>query len=219
MVSQSSTKFAESRKDILILWHIHAEVAGSGKGRRHRADVLNRAVIVFVSACWESYIEDSAREAFDYMLRFSTTPDVFRARVKTLAARELRDSKDERRIWELAGSGWKKTLLDHRDTVLENWLKDFNTPKSRQVAELFHGLLNLPDITKDWTWVDMTPEQARTKLDEYIAIRGNIAHRTKHDRAVHKNMGKDFMTHVVRLVEQTDEVLYEHLRALVDASD
>lgn len=153
------------------------------------------------------------------MLRFSTTPDVFPAKVKTLATRELRNSKDERRVWELAGSGWKKVLSDHRDVVLEKWLKDFNTPKSRQVADLFIGLLNLPDVTKNWTWADVSSEQARAKLDEHITIRGNIAHRTRHDQEVHKNMGKDFMTHVVRLVEKTDEALYEHLRALVGASN
>lgn len=217
MTSQSSAKFAQSRKDILMLWHIHAEVAGRGKGRKHRADVLNRAVIVFVSACWESYVEDSARETYDRLLQVSTTPDVFPSRVRTLAARELRESKDERRIWELAGSGWKSVLSDHRDAVLERWLKNFNTPKSKQTSELFMGLPNISDITSNWSWTGMSPEQARHKLDEYITIRGNIAHRTKHDQIVHKNTGKDFMTHVVRLVEKTDEVLETHLQLLVDA--
>ena len=143
MVSESSLKFAQSKKDILMLWHIHAEVAGSGKGRKHRADVLNRAVIIFISACWESYVEDSAREAFDYLLQFANTPEVVPARIRTLAARELRESKDERRIWELAGYGWKKVLSDHRDVVLEKRLRAFNTPKSIQVSQLYSELLDL----------------------------------------------------------------------------
>lgn len=218
MGSQASTRFAQSSKDILMLWHIHAEVAGRGKGGKQRADVLNRAAVIFISACWESYVEDAAREAFDCLLRYSTTPDVFPSKVRTLASRELRESRDERRIWELAGSGWKTVLADHRDVVLENWLKDFNTPKSRQVNELFAELLNLRDVTTSWTWPDMSAEQARTKLDKYVVIRGNIAHRTKHNEAVYKSAGKDFRSHVVRLVEKTDEALGTHLQELTNTS-
>lgn len=217
MGSQASTRFAQSRKDILMLWHIHAEVAGRGKGRKHRADVLNRAAVVFISACWESYVEDVAREAFDRLLRYSTTPDVVPSKVRTLASRELRESRDERKVWELAGSGWKTVLSGHRDVVLENWLKNFNTPKSRQVSELFAELLNLRDVTTSWTWPDMSAEQARIKLDEYVTIRGNIAHRTKHNEVVYKKIGKDFVSHVVKLVEKTDEALGTHLQELTNA--
>ncbi|HKH11655.1 MAG TPA: HEPN domain-containing protein [Rubrobacter sp.] len=214
MASQASVAFEQSRKDILMLC-IHAEVVGKGKGRRRRADVLNRAVVVFVSACWESYVEDSAKEAFDQLLRFATTPDVIPAKVRALAADELRASKDERDIWKLAESGWKRVLWDYRDKVLEKRLKNFNTPKSQQVSTLFCELLGLRDVTRNWSWADMSTEQARIKLDEYVIIRGNIAHRTKHDQVVHKNMDKDFMTHVVKLVEKTDDALHDHLRALV----
>jgi hypothetical protein len=215
MPSEAYTKFAQSRKDILMLWHIHAEVAGPGKGRRLRADVLNRATIVFISACWESYVEDAAREAFNYLLERTRTPDVFPQKVKTLAAKHLRESKDERRIWELAGSGWRNVLIDHRDLILSRWLRDFNTPKSEQVRALFAGLLNLRDVTACWVWSDMTSEQACAKLNDYISVRGNIAHRTKHDEVVHKNMGKDFLSHVVKLVEKTDEALAVHVQTLI----
>lgn len=217
MPSHAYTRFAESRKDILMLWHIHAEVAGSGKGRRHRADVLNRAAVVFISACWESYVEDVAREAFDSMLEHTSTPTAFPSKVRALAAKQLRESKDERRIWELAGDGWKKVLMDHRDLVLDRWLRDFNTPKAEQVKGLFAGLLNLRDITTNWVWSGMSAEQACAKLNDYIAIRGNIAHRTKHNGVVYKKAGKDFMLHVVKLVDKTDEALAAHVQALANA--
>lgn len=216
MPSDAYTRFAQSRKDILMLWHIHAEVAGSGKGRQHRVDVLNRAAIVFISACWESYVEDVAREAFDFLLEHTSTPTAFPSKVRILAAKQLRESKDERRIWELAGSGWKKVLMNHRDLVLDTWLKDFNTPKAEQVKDLFAGLLNLRDITTNWVWSGMSAEQARAKLNDYIVVRGNIAHRTKHNEVVYKNAGKDFMAHVVKLVEITDEVLAVHVQTLTN---
>ncbi|HEX2740939.1 MAG TPA: HEPN domain-containing protein [Rubrobacter sp.] len=215
MPSEAYTKFDQSGKDILMLWQIHAEVARRGKGRRHRADVLNRAAIVFIAACWESYVEDAAREAFNYLLERTSTPDVFPQKVKTLAAKHLREAKDERRIWELAGSGWRNVLIDHRDLILSRWLRDFNTPKSEQVRTLFAEMLNLRDVTSCWVWSDMTSEQACAKLNDYISIRGNIAHRTKHDEVVHKNMGKDFLSHVVKLVEKTDKALAAHVQTLI----
>jgi hypothetical protein len=86
------------------------------------------------------------------------------------------------------------------------------------VSRLFAELLGLRDITTSWTWPAMSAEQARTKLDEYVVIRGNIAHRTKHNEVVYKSAGKDFRSHVVRLVEKTDEALGTHLQRLTNAS-
>jgi hypothetical protein len=149
MASQSSTSFHVNKKDVEILWHIHAEVAGLGKGRRHRADVLNRTAIVFISACWESYIEDVCMESFDFLLCNVEDPNMIPSKVKTIAAHKLRNDKDERRIWELAGLGWKNILSNHRDAAREVWLKDFNTPKSRQVRALFSDLLGIADITSN----------------------------------------------------------------------
>jgi len=48
-----------TRKTSISLWVIHEEVAGQGAGRKYGIDVLNRAAIVFVTACWESFVEDT----------------------------------------------------------------------------------------------------------------------------------------------------------------
>jgi len=214
MCSQASIRFSENKKDIEILWHVYAEVSRAGKGRKRRADVVTRAAIIFISACWESYIEDVAMEAFDYLLIHASTPDVFPAKVKALAAKELREAKDERRIWELAESGWRKILKSHRDNILEKWLRDFNTPKSKQVSELFANLIDLRDVTSNWNWHETPSDKASSKLDEYVIIRGNIAHRTKHDETIYKSGAKGFLSHVVKLVEKTDEAIRDHLQSL-----
>ena len=214
MCSQARLRFLENKKDIDILWNIYAEVSKTGSARKQRADVINRAAIVFISACWESYIEDVAIEAFDYLLDHASTPDVFPAKVTTLATKELRESKDERRIWELAGSGWRKILKGHRDNIHEKWLQDFNTPKSKQIRELLAKLIDLRDITSHWKWQEISADQACAKLDEYVKVRGNIAHRIKHDQAVYKNKAKEFLSHVVKLVDKTDEAIKNHLQAL-----
>ncbi|HAO10585.1 MAG TPA: hypothetical protein DCQ51_05265 [Planktothrix sp. UBA8407] len=211
MTSQASISFHINKKDVEMLWHIHAEVSGSGKGRKHRADVLNRTAIVFISACWESYIEDVCMEGFDFLLCNVEDPSKIPPKVKTIAARELRNDKDERRIWELAGLGWKNILTNHKEATREIWLKNFNTPKSKQVRTLFLELLGIDDITSNWHWTDTTSETACADLDRFIGIRGNIAHRIKHEETVHKSWAKEFLAHVTSLVNLTDQAISNHL--------
>ena len=92
----------ENRLDILSIWSIYAEVKGRGEKRQQRAEILNRAAIVFTAACWETFVEDLAVEAFDFMLAHAPTPDVIPMRVRTLDTKHLRDDKDERRELEVA---------------------------------------------------------------------------------------------------------------------
>jgi len=44
---------------------------------------------------------------------------------------------------------------------------------------------------------------ARAKLDSYVVLRGQIAHRLKHVTTVYKNLSADYLNHVERLVTIT----------------
>lgn len=68
MPSKSKQTFETNKADIEQLWQIHQDYAGEGRGRKRGVEVLNRSAIIFVTACWESYIEDLAVEAFDFRL-------------------------------------------------------------------------------------------------------------------------------------------------------
>src|ERR1700722_16578051 len=109
MPSIASTHFKENRKDIDTLWKFRKELQQSDPSRESRFEVLHRAAIVFIAACWESYVEDVATEAFDFLLMSAATPEVFPYKVKVLASKELLEQKDERRVWELV-TGWKDVL-------------------------------------------------------------------------------------------------------------
>jgi hypothetical protein len=194
-----------------MLWLFRKELQQDPSSEA-RLEVLHRAAVVLIAACWESYIEDVATEAFDYLLDRAPTPDTFPAKVKVLASKELFEERDARRIWQLV-TGWKDLLQAHRDEIVTKSLKGFNTPKTRQVKELFSDLLDL-DVTSNWVWKDMTFEQAGTLLDEHMIIRGNIAHRTRHSTRVQKRTAKAFLKHVALLVEKTDETVEHHLRRL-----
>lgn len=211
MSSTASARFKDNRKDIDMLWRFRKQLQ-QDSGEEARLEVLHRAAVVFIAACWESYIEDAATEAFDFLLQNAKTPDVFPARVKVLASKELFEEKDERRIWELV-TGWKDVLKNHRNAILKKSLRGFNTPKAKQVKELFIDLLDV-DVTTAWAWQNVSVEQAANHLDTYMTMRGNIAHRTKHSDLVQKKSAKVFLAHVAILVEKTDEAVRNHLQSL-----
>jgi len=211
VASKANQAFLANKTDIDKLWLIHEDAAGAGPGRKHDVEVLNRAAIVFITACWEAYVEDVATEAFDFLLKEAATSDLVPAKVRTLASKELVEAKDQRRVWELADAGWRTVLQKHRDAVIKKWVSSLDTPKTRQVDELFEELIGLVSAHSHWCWQNMTAEDATTKLDEYITTRGQIAHRVRHDDAVYKSWGTDYLDHVERLVAKTDKAVADHL--------
>jgi hypothetical protein len=214
MTSNAKSRFDLQKGDIDQLWDIHQQVAGEGPGRKHGVEVLNKAAIVFITACWESYVEDVCLEAFDFLLANASTPDCFPGRVRTLASKALRADLDETKVWLLAGEGWKQILVTHKEAVKAEWLDKLNTPKTAQVNGLFNKMLGLSSLSGSWSWQRMNSEDASSKLDYYITVRGNIAHRVSHDETVYKDWGTDYLAHVERLVNVTDQKVSSHIASL-----
>jgi hypothetical protein len=214
-MSKAREAFEQNRADIDQLLEIHSKYAGRGVGLKHGVEVLNRAGIVFITACWESYVEDMAKEMFDLLLREATSPSMIPMKVRELATRPIFDQKDSRKIWDLADTGWRSVLVAHREAVMKRWLDPFNTPKTEQVKALYADLLGIPDISSSWRWKGSTPKKASDRLDEYITVRGNIAHRTKHDETVYKDWIYDYSALVHRLIDATELRLYNHFKALL----
>ncbi len=221
MPSNAHDKFGENKKDIGKLWTIHEEWSGVGPGAGRRpaeVEVLNRAAIVFITACWEAYVEDVAMEAFDFLLANAPSASQVPAKVQALAAKSLLDDPNVLRVWDLADTGWKAVLQMHRDAAKEKWVSSLNTPKRAQVDELFESLLGLRSVSAAWLWQKMSSVDAAAKLDAHITIRGNIAHRVTHDATVYKHWGTGYLNHVERLVEKTDAAVAAHLKDALGAA-
>src|SRR5690348_3174204 len=77
--------------EVRRLVQIHAHLTGPKPGRRHDVDILNKSGIVLAVACWEAYVEDLARQAYDAIAAAAATPTVFPMRVLALAGKELRE--------------------------------------------------------------------------------------------------------------------------------
>lgn len=216
MSSNALIAFKSNKQDIVLIWGIHQDVADTagGPGRPSPysgVEVLNRAAIVFICACWEAYVEDAAIEAFDHLCN-APTADAITTKVKALVGESLATASDKSTIWNLADKGWQDVLIAHRQSVMKKWVESFNTPKSAQVDWLFENLLGLRNLTSKWRWKKMTKETAARKLDEFISMRGDIAHRLKSSDNVKKNAGTRFLNHVERLAKATDAALFDHLR-------
>src|SRR6266849_5739461 len=160
MPSKAKTAFLENSKDIVELWRIHQDVAGQGPGRKFGVEVLNRSAIVFITACWESYIEDLATESFDHLLAKATSPAAIPPKVRALATAPIWEQKDPTKVWEIADTGWRALLIAHKAATLEKWLGTFNTPKTVQVNSLYADLLGIKKLSSSWSWQGMSAASA-----------------------------------------------------------
>ena len=211
MPSKAKTAFNENKLDIEELWSIHEEIGGQGAGRKYGVEVLNRSVIIFITACWESYIEDLASEAFDFLLVNAPTSSAIPKKVKTLASKALVADIDKSKVWEIADDGWKTVLQKHRDATLQNWLGSFNTPKTAQINALYEELLGLKNLSSKWYWQKMSKETAQRKLDDFITVRGDIAHRLNTTSTVKKGLGIKYLRHIEGLVDCCEMAIGNHL--------
>ena len=213
MPSKAKRAFLKNQEDLTELWNIHEQVAGEGPGRKHGVEVLNRATIIFVTACWESYIEDLATEAFDALLAGASSATALPAKVRTLATKSIWDQKDASKVWDIADGGWRTLLAGHRKATLQHWLGTFNTPMTDQVNALYLELVGLKNLSSNWAWAGMNSAKAEAKLDKFIKVRGDIAHRLTPGGVVHKGMGRDYLNHVTRISETCELAVRSHLVA------
>ena len=168
--------------------------------------MLNKSAVVLICAFWEAYCEDVAAEALAHLVEH--TPDVgaLPKRLRKQVAAELKENKDELAVWDLAEAGWRDVVLGRLDRyrIERNW--DMNTPKADQIDDFFDRTLGLQKVSQHWRWSGVSASKARRKLNKYVRLRGDIAHRGSAAKAgsVHLSAARDFLNHVERLVKRTD---------------
>lgn len=210
MPSKAKESFDQNKSDIQTLWGIHQKVAGGGQGRKTTdVEVLNRAAVVFITACWESYVEDVASEGFDVLLASVSSADKIPNKIRARVSDPFKEEKNSLKFWGFADGGWRGLMQSYKTDLVSS----LNTPKTENVNDLFRKLLNLSKISSAWKWQRMSSERAATRLDDFITIRGEIAHRVTRKEAVYKGLGISYLTHVEKLVGITDTEVAEHLKS------
>jgi len=211
MPSKALITFQENRKDADALLELHEEKSGDKPGRKFNVAHLNKAVVVFVCAAWEAYCEDIIAEAIEHIVADCSDPKLLPKELRKHIAAQVRSDKNEIAPWDLAMDGWKQLLKANATQFTVSLTGRWNTPKPTQVQELFLKSLGIADITAGWSWQNCDNYTARKKLDEFVTLRGAIAHRLSADKPVHKAQGVDFAAHVERLASIIDQLINDYL--------
>jgi hypothetical protein len=212
MPSQARLAFGENYTDVERLLEIHSELAGDTPGRKHGVEVLNKSAIVLMCAVWEAYCEDIAAEAVEHLIEYAADASKLPKTLRKNVAKELKADLDESAVWKLADDGWKKHLSTRTKAMTEERNRKLNTPKTDNIKRLFDAAIGLPDVPSAWYWSGISAKQAGVKLDGYVSLRGDIAHRARGAENIKKSKVWDFAKHVERLVEKTDVHINDQLR-------
>ena len=182
------------------LLEIHKLIAGEGPGYKHNVQVLNKSGIVLLVACWEAYVEDLAKNAFDVMLKHAATPLKFPEHVLAIAAKEIKKGETTE-IWSLSGDGWKQALVAHKQRILDKYTERnaFNTPSAKNIDKLFSELIGLTSLSSQWHWKGQSAETAQNRLGDLIELRGSIAHRVETAGSVSKTQVTKYKTMISRM--------------------
>jgi len=203
--------FVDNTNEVLNLYLIHETVTGERPGRRYNVEVLNKSCIVLLTACWEAFVEDTASIAFEFLIDNSQDNRRMPKEVRKKVASWIKGDKNELRMWDLAGEGWKSIFREHKQKVLSS----FNTPKAGNVDDLYKELLGLANLSEKWHWPGMPADKARERLAEYIDLRGSIAHRVKASKKVHKRTVEHYQVFITRLAGHTSNLTSNYINELV----
>jgi hypothetical protein len=205
--------FEDGIGDVRRLIEIHEALGGDRQARR----VLNKSAIVLLTACWEAYVEDLAENAFTFLMKRSKRHLDFPKRVRLLASKYLLEDLNKARIdlnrarmkiWDLAGPGWKTVLVLHKGRCIDK----FHTPKREQIDDLFEKIIGLKQLSSAWKWRGFSARRAWDKLDTYVSLRGNIAHRVSFALCVTRGKVDDYLALTYRLAVRSTNRVRKYLR-------
>lgn len=182
------------------LMEIHSSISGHGPGRRRNLQVLNKSAIVLLLACWEAYVEDLAKNAFEYMLGSASSPKIFPDHVLAIAGKRV-TKNGAMDVWNLAGEGWKEALKTHKEEILCKYIQrgSFNTPSPENIDRLYSELIGLKSASKEWFWPGMSNHRVKEKIKGLIDLRGQIAHRVESSSPVYKQDVINYKKMIARL--------------------
>jgi hypothetical protein len=212
MPSQARQHFDANASDIERLLELHQEKGGNLPGRRRGLDVLNKSTIILITSFWEAYCEDIAAEGLEHIVKHGTSSTALPKEIKKLVAKELKSDPNDLAVWALCGDGWKDILNNRLKNLQEQRNKRLNTPKTQNVDELFMQALGLSSVSSSWRWATkMTVIRAREKLDKYVTLRGEIAHRGTAAKTVTKAQVEDYFDFIKKIVSKTGGSINSHV--------
>lgn len=165
MTSKSYIDFLELLEDVEKLTSTHNDYCKQKAGKKNLGH-LTRSGLVMLCAAWERYNENFLLEVVDLVLRTDIEAKALPKEVKQYISSQVKNHKNEIYPIELADSGWKNLWKGY--AVNETNL--LNTPNAEKLNTLFKRFLGLSEYTELWK------KKHISKINEFIKIRGEIAH-------------------------------------------
>lgn len=203
-MSNAKQAFKTALTDVRSLLDFHEAVGGTGPGKRpYNLTALNKSGIVLLCATWELYIESIIIECVSEHLKSITKPSDLRKSLSALILPFVQKEKDERSWHQLAGGGWKNVIT----IAVAERVKALNTPKVGPISGHFHSILGIKDITDSWYWQNTTSQVAMKRLDDFVTLRGSIAHGEPRAANLNKKAVTSALFLITQLVDRTDDHL------------
>jgi hypothetical protein len=199
LASEARKAFDANCQDIQRL----LELSPDRPGPRPSLDVLTKAGIVLLTSFWEAYCEDLAAEALKHLVDNVADATQLPTPLLKIVAHDLKGQQHELAIWQLADNGWRKVLSDRLANLQQERNKKLNTPKTAKIDELFLNAVGIDHVSTSWRSNNMTTFEAANKLDDYVTLRGEIAHRGRSSDRIVKAQLEDYYEHVQFLVRKT----------------
>lgn len=171
------------------------------------ADVVLRSAIVMLVTYWEAYVEDIVSEGVAHVVKHASDPNKLPKDLRKVITTELKADKDELAVWQLAGDGWRGLATKRLAGLCETRNRSFNSPKGNQTKKFFCESLGIPDITKAWQMGIYNSEKFCATLEDFVELRGEIAHRGKIKNKVTVEYVKLMIEFIQILVGKTGELV------------
>lgn len=198
--------------DIERLIAFHAKETGVARGRRHSdIQVVSRSAVVLTCAIWEAFCEDLAAEALRHLADHAPTGSDLPKEVMKTLKKSLLNEPNELAVWQLADDGWRTVLRQQADALSSDSDRTLNTPKPEKVKEFFNRNVGVRDISAAWTWPKNSTARTTKRLEEFVTLRGSIAHRGSPNGGVVKRRATDGLDLIQRLAAASAQHVSEHL--------
>ena len=205
--------YLENSKQVVELLTLHAE-KNAGKKSHHAHEILTKSCVVLFIACWEAYIEDIAEKAVEFLASKTTSPKALPNELLKFVSKELKNNKNELKVWELAGEGWKDVLKSNYIAMLSKHLGPFNTPRADNIDKLYQVVLGIENLSSCWFWKGMSNQHAKNMLNDAITLRGSIAHRVQASKKVTRALADRYGTHLLFLAIKTSNKVRKHIHSI-----
>lgn len=163
--------FSSGLADVERILGVAPQTRASADQPRKTAEAIYRAATVLTCSTWEAFIEDLALEALRRVVERYRAGKPLTALGQEVGVRTSRDMEREGvRLQDPVA------LVAARNVVLRC---NFNTPKTANINNLFERTLDLEAMSSSWSHGGVTATMAARRLDAFVNLRHDIAHRKR----------------------------------------